>query len=334
MADTAEKKIVTDQPVEKNEKIYPLKDYAGSRPPAPEWFNKALADAPEVCWTEVEGAKIHYLRWGDRSKPGLLLCHGNGAHAHWWDFIAPYFAKDWNVAALTFSGMGESDWRERYDMDTFAAEQIAVCDAAGMFEHAQKPTIVAHSFGGFVTIVAGADYGDRLNGTVLLDSPVNPPERRKNRPKGSDLVRPTRVYPSLEDALSRFRLAPSQPCENHYAIDHIARHSLREAVDKDGKSGWTWKFDPAIWRRFEARREPEDLLRATKCRIAVFFGADSAIIHPETEPHMQELLGHQVPFISIPEARHHLMLDQPLATVSALRTLLGEWRHSSPHRSV
>ena len=50
--------------------------------------------------------------------------------------------------------------------------------------------------------------------------------------------------------------------------------------------------------------------------------------------YMQELLGHQVPYISIPHARHHVMIDQPLAFVAALRTLLAEWDHSSPNRSV
>ena len=31
------------------------------------------------------------------------------------------------------------------------------------------------------------------------------------------------------------------------------------------------------------------------------------------------------PFFAIPEAEHHLMLDQPLAVVSALRGLLAAW---------
>ena len=31
------------------------------------------------------------------------------------------------------------------------------------------------------------------------------------------------------------------------------------------------------------------------------------------------------PFLAIPEAGHHVMLDQPLALVSALRALLASW---------
>jgi pimeloyl-ACP methyl ester carboxylesterase len=47
---------------------------------------------------------------------------------------------------------------------------------------------------------------------------------------------------------------------------------------------------------------------------------------------MYGLLNRQVPFIGIPEARHHVMLDQPLAFVAALRTMLQEWRYSEPAR--
>ena len=59
----------------------------------------------------VEGARVHYLRWGDKARPGLLLVHGNAAHAYWWSFIAPFLARDYNVAAIDLSGMGDSDWR-------------------------------------------------------------------------------------------------------------------------------------------------------------------------------------------------------------------------------
>jgi pimeloyl-ACP methyl ester carboxylesterase len=326
-------KLVKDQPPEMPSEGGPLAVYGGERPDAPDWFLRAVEQPYDVCTVEVAGARVQYQRWGSRAKPGLLLVHGNGAHAHWWDFIAPYFAQDYNVAAITLSGMGDSGRRETYDMTCYAAEQIAVCEDAGMFEHAIKPVICAHSFGGFVTLVTGADYGERLTGTVIVDSPVNPPDRPHEgpprRPRGN------RVYPDLATALSRFRLAPPQACDNHYIMDYIARWSLTRAGAEDADAeGWTWKFDPAIWRRFEPDREPADMLRATKCRIAIFRGEESALMPDNVGDYMQELLGHEVPFISIPHARHHVMLDQPLAFIAALRTLLGEWDHSSPNRQV
>lgn len=326
-------RLVKDQPTEMPSEGGPLAQYAGARPPAPAWFLKAVEQPYERAEVEVQGARITYQRWGRRDRPGLLLCHGNGAHAHWWDFIAPYFADRYNVAALTFSGMGESDWRETYDMAVFSEEQIAVCEDAGMFDHEIKPVICAHSFGGFVTLLTGADHGARLTGTIIVDSPVNPPDRPRDGPPRR--ARANKVYPDLESALARFRLAPPQLCENHFAMDYIARWSLKKVEGVAGAPpGWTWKFDPSIWRRFEAGREPADMLRATKCRIAIFRGEESDLMPDDVGDYMRALLGHQVPFISIPHARHHVMLDQPLAFVSALRTLLAEWDHSSPHRAV
>ena len=61
----------------------PLALLHGTVPPAPAWFARVIAQTPESAFVEVEGARIHYLRWGDRAKPGLLLVHGNAAHAYW-----------------------------------------------------------------------------------------------------------------------------------------------------------------------------------------------------------------------------------------------------------
>ena len=47
-----------------------------------------------------------------------------------------------------FSGMGQSDWREMYTQYVLADEVVAVAEATGLFNHAEKPLIAAHSFGG------------------------------------------------------------------------------------------------------------------------------------------------------------------------------------------
>lgn len=305
----------------------PLAGLAGAVPPAPAWFEEAVAATPESGFVEVAGAPIHYLRWGDKRRPGLLLAHGNAAHAYWWSFIAPWLARDYNVAALDFSGMGDSGWRESYSMELFAEEQLAVCEAAGMFAPEEPPVIVAHSFGGFVTMLTGALHGERLAGTVIVDSPVNPPDRAHNGPRNRS-IKPNRVYPDLTAALARFRLMPPQPCENLYLMDFVARHSLK-AVE----GGVTWKFDPAIWQDFSIG-DVAARLKATKCRIAIFRGENSVLLPPEIGEYMFNLLGRAAPVVEIPLAQHHIMLDQPLAFVAALRALLADWDHSVPTRRV
>ena len=59
---------------------------------APGWFRRALKVPFEDREVAVAETSIHYLYWAERETlPGLVLVHGNGAHAHWWRFIAPFF---------------------------------------------------------------------------------------------------------------------------------------------------------------------------------------------------------------------------------------------------
>lgn len=315
---------MSDPQVDFPELERPLEALAGTVPPAPKWFHDAVAVEPESCRLNVDGASIHYLRWGDRRKPGLLLVHGNAAHARWWSFIAPFLSRDYNVAALDLSGMGDSEWRkDGYSMELFARELLAVCEDSGMMKCAEPPVIVGHSFGGFITVLAGALYGEFLKGTVILDAPVNPPDR----PRAPLTARAHHHYPTLARALARFRLLPPQTCENLYLLDYVARHSLREI---DG--GFRWKFDPQIWQNFTIG-DMAERLRDTKCRIAIFRGENSILMPPAVGEFMFNLLGRSAPVVEIPQAQHHLMLDQPLALVAALRALLADWEHSEPSRS-
>ena len=308
-----------------------LTPFHGEVPPAPQWFTDTVAIEPESAFVTVEGARIHYLRWGDRAKPGLLLVHGNAAHAYWWSFIAPFLAREYNIAAIDMSGMGDSDWRTSYSMETFVAEQLAVCEAAGMFVPDEPPIIVAHSFGGFITMLTAALHGERLAGTVIVDSPVNPPGRPGGPPKREH--RPHRVYPNMAEALARFRLMPPQACENLYIVDWVGRRSLKEVPQENGEPGFTWKFDPTIWQDFSIG-DTAARLRGAKCRIAIFRGENSILLPPEIGEYMFNLLGRAAPIVEIPQAQHHVMLDQPLAMVAALRALLADWDHSVPTRRL
>jgi pimeloyl-ACP methyl ester carboxylesterase len=314
---------MSDAPV----KVGPLAEFAGAEVPGPAWFQAAIAAKPAQRIVQAGGTPIHYLQWGQRGKPGLLFVHGNGAHAYWWAFVAPFFSEYFNAVAMDLSGMGDSGRRERYSMEQFVDEQILVAEDAGLFEADRPPVIVAHSFGGFVTILTGALHGQRLGGVVIVDSPVSPPERRDDGPPRRAL-RPHRIYPDLASALARFRLAPDQPCENAYILDYIARKSLAK-VD----SGWTWKFDPSIWTRFSIG-DMAERLRATRCRIALMRGELSELMPHEVGEYMFNVLGRQAPVVEIPQARHHVMLDQPIAFISALRALLADWEHSSPSRKA
>ncbi|MBM1171140.1 alpha/beta fold hydrolase [Microvirga arabica] len=306
-----------------------LASLAGARPSAPPWFDQALADAPERGFTEAAGARIETLTWGERGRPGLLFLHGNGAHADWWSFIAPFFSSEYRCTALSWSGMGGSDRRERYSFDIFVKEAMTIAEATGLFENGAKPVFIGHSFGGFPIIEAAARHGERLGGGIIIDTPIFSPERRKERKeKGAAWeMRPHKIYPTLEDALQRFRLVPAQPCENLFIADFIARTSLTQ-VETAEEAGWTWRFDPYLWRDYEWE-DPAPALSAPKCPLAVLLGARSTLMQEGDIARMRKLLPPGTPVIDIPEAYHHVPIDQPLALVAALRAVLAGWASAS-----
>jgi len=55
------------------------------------------------------------------------------------------------------------------------------------------------------------------------------------------------------------------------------------------------------------------------------FGEKSALVSRETASYMSSLMGPRAPVVEVPEARHHVMLDQPLGFIAALRMLLNSW---------
>jgi pimeloyl-ACP methyl ester carboxylesterase len=291
----------------------------------PGWFNRAITEPYEDRQVVSNDIPIHYLSWeGDSRKPGLIFVHGNGAHAHWWTFIAPFFRDEYRVVAIDLAGAGDSGYCDTYTPEGFAAQIDAVMSDAGFGDDS---IIVGHSFGGYITLKTGLMYRDRLTGIVLVDSAIRPPDFSWERdPKRSPLRR-KRIYDDFDTAHSRFRLMPPQDCKNDFILDYIGRHSLKEVAD-----GWTWKFDDTMFSKFDFGAAMHEDLARLRCRVGVIYGEDSYLFSQEIADFMFRTLDESVPFVGIPEAQHHLFLDQPLAFVSALRTLLAEWRHSRPHR--
>lgn len=301
---------------------YPLAKYHGERPPAPDWFKKAIETTGVNQAVIVDGANVTYKQWGDPKKPGLLLVHGNAAHANWFDFIAPFFMDNYNVVAMTFTGMGDSGWRDDYGTNQYVADQIGVLKHTGMLAHSEKPIIAAHSYGGVISIAVAAQIGDQIKGLVTLDTTIFPPsvDLEAQRPKFSGNVP---FFPDLKSALARFRLIPGQPCKNDFIVDHIARNSVKQ-VERNAEVGWTWKLDPELWDKMGLIETGAwDLIPTVPCRLAFLRGERSVLLTKEVKKGM--LSQRKAPFITIKNAGHHVFLDNPLDTVFELKELFETW---------
>lgn len=268
----------------------------------------------------MAGARISYRSWGRAGLPGVVLVHGTAAHARWWDHVAPFLAgspardEGLRVAALSMSGHGDSDWRDSYDLGQWADEIMAVASAA---EISGPPVIIGHSLGGMVAIAAARRYGSALTGIAVIDSPLfagRPPAKRPVLEMGFGTQR---AYPSREAILDRFHLVPEQPVLP-YIRDHVAAWSV---TARD--NGWYWKFDQGL---FTKMMPPSwsALAERPGCPVAIF-RAEHGLMSPEMVQTSPLLLGQAVTVVELPAAGHHVMLDQPLSLVAALRTLLVGW---------
>ena len=282
----------------------------------PEWFTQALSAPVTERVTVLDGVPVAYRMWGSSlNGRGIVLVHGGAAHSRWWDHIGPLLAADRRVIAIDLSGHGDSGRRESYSFPGWAREILAVAADAGL----DAPTVIGHSLGGVVTLRLAALAGSRIEGAVVIDSPVRNPAPEQHAAQDRRVFRELRVYPSREAAIARFRPVPDQPVLG-YIADHVAATSVCQA---DG--GWTWKWDPRVF-VLEPPRAP---LTRLACRVALF-RAEHGIMSAEMSEIMYDRLGRVAPLIEIPAAGHHIMLDQPIALAAALRTLLSDWDHSLP----
>jgi len=285
-------------------------------PAVPPWFTAAVAVQPEQHTVTVEGISIAYRAWGEPSDRGIVLVHGGAAHARWWDHIAPLLTNGWRVIAPDLSGHGDSDRRPRYNLDTWAREVLSVSTDAGI----AAPVVIGHSMGGFIALRMATLFGSQLAGVVAIDSPVRDIAPEETAARQRRAFGPLWVYPTREQALARFRPIPDQPVLP-YIAEHVAATSLRPV-----EGGWTWKFDPSIFARDQFT---PTLLTRLDCRVALF-RAEHGIVSEKLGEVMYDRLGRVAPLVEIPAAGHHIMLDEPIALVSALRTLLADWDHSIP----
>jgi pimeloyl-ACP methyl ester carboxylesterase len=217
---------------------------------------------------------------------------------------------------VDLSGHGDSGHRDTYSLDEWPGEVLAAAKASGI---AGRPVLVGHSMGGMVALRAASSFPDELEAIVVVDTPIGylTPEDRAARDQAA--FGPLRRYRTESEAIARFRLIPPQEQALPYVVQHIAARSVRPVA-----GGWSWKFDPEIFDRNSL--DPESL-SALRCPTTLV-RAEHGLLTAEMCAHVRLADGRPAPVVEIPEASHHVMIDQPLTLVTALRALLVNQRYA------
>jgi pimeloyl-ACP methyl ester carboxylesterase len=288
----------------------------------PRWLRRALAEEARCGSVEVDGATIAWREWGEGGgdRQPLLLVHGFRAHGRWWDPIGPMLAEDRRVVAIDLGGMGDSGRRPSYSRAGFAREIVAVIAAAGL----DRPAIAAHSFGGTVALLACALAPDAIGRLIFVDSYLELLDDERGiageeEEDAEDAAETGALFPTREAAMRRFRLQPANGWPDPHILVHVARESVLETEE-----GCRWKFDGRIVATLAAEKlaPPEGIA----VPLDLIFGELSTLVPRDRAMLLREMLPGCGDPVGIPWAHHHILLEQPLALVAALRGLLANPR--------
>ena len=258
---------------------------------------------------ELSGVQLHALRWGDRALPPLVLLHGAGANAHWWSHLAPAFAERFHVVALDFRGHGDSDHPEERASGAFELDLEALLDELG----ATAPVLVGHSLGAHVALAfAARSHAPRA--IVLVDPSrgASPSRRRATRLALS--LNPS--YATRAHAVRRFQFLPGAAAAEESLRRAIAEQSVHELPD----GRWGFKFD-ALWFGLPPTERPDPT--RVQCPVLIVRGAASPLLTAEGAEQLRASLP-DAREVVIPEAGHHVIVDQPARFLTEVTRFLDE----------
>ncbi|MFF9687117.1 amino acid adenylation domain-containing protein [Streptomyces sp. NPDC014623] len=124
--------------------------------------------APAATATAVsaDGNRIRYRVRG-HGPTALVLIHGLGCDASYWDRQLEHFADRYTVVAPDLAGHGGSGRsRQRWTVEAFAEDVVAVVGQEGL----DDVILVGHSLGGPVMLAAERLLGGRVRGLVGVDT--------------------------------------------------------------------------------------------------------------------------------------------------------------------
>ena len=269
--------------------------------------------------------RLHYVDWGNKDAPPLLLLHGGRDHCRAWDWVAQALRPDWHIIAPDLRGHGDSEWPSdgNYTMPAF------IYDLAQLI-HQQRlapVNIIAHSLGGNIALRYTGIMPDAVKKLVAIEgvgpAPKQVAERGKigiaERMQGwiderrSLAGRLPRRYASIEDAFRRMqeanrRLSPQQ-----------ARHLTEHGVNQNEDGTYSWKFDNyvrAMRSQDMTQAEVEQLWSRITCPTLLVYGNESWASNPEKDGRIRHFHNARVvAFSGAGHWVHHDRLDAFLAEV-------------------
>lgn len=233
--------------------------------------------------------RLHYVDWGNREAPLLVLVHGGRDHCRSWDFLAERLRKDWHVIAPDLRGHGDSQWSSD---GTYLMAGYIYDLAQLITEQTDGPVaILAHSLGGMVSLRYAGIFPERVSSILAIEGLGMSPRwiadrmsvgiggRMRNwilEQRGLAGRQPRR-YGSIEDALERMQ------GENPRLNAEQARHLTINGINRNEDGTYSWKFDNYVrtWPPYDMPQgDVEELWRSITCPALLVYGTQGQASNP------------------------------------------------------
>jgi len=273
--------------------------------------------------------RLHYVDWGNRDAPTLLLVHGGRDHCRNWDWVAQALRGDYHIIAPDLRGHGDSQW-----MIGGSYNQIDyVYDIAQLLRQIDRNpvTIIGHSLGGSISLLYTGLYPDNVRKLVAIEGMGPSPamlEQRLAQPFEDRLHnwvndlhklsgRVPRRYASLEEAYERMQT------ENPHLSEAQARHLTIHGSNQNEDGSYSWKFDNYVRVFAPTGLEPvqqQHLYSRISCPTLLIRGTESWASDPAVDGRARHFRNVRV--ANIEQAGHWAHHDQLDAFLEVTRAFL------------
>ena len=255
-------------------------------------------DSAQSKFAMLDGAKIHYVNYGEGSD-ALVLIHGWTQNIDAWRDQISEFAKRNRVVAIDLPGHGKSDKPEtKYSMEYFARAVEAVMRDAGV----SRAVLVGHSMGTPVARQFYRKYPNKTLAIVIVDGMLKPFADAATMNRMIDGFR----APNYKQAISQMFAQMAGPNFDAEVMKRINESSMNtpQHVLVGAMEGMA---DPAIW--------GDDKINVPVLAIM----AKNPFFPPDLGEQMKQLVPN-LEFHMWDDATHFLMMEKPKefnASVSA-----------------
>jgi pimeloyl-ACP methyl ester carboxylesterase len=229
---------------------------------------------PVMIKAKGDGVKIQVAVWEGKGKP-ILCVHGLTANCRCWDVLASSLAPQHKVIAMDLRGRGLSDGPPSgYSVENHCRDILALMDDQGL----ERPVLMGHSLGAFISLVFAAKYSQRVDRLILVDGGGKLSEAQMTKVFAGikpSLDRLGKVFPDFESYVALLKQAPFlQPWNSffetyfRYEVEDV-EGGVRSRVHPkhiEEEAGNLKKMDSSQF--YKKVMTPTLILRATKGMLA------------------------------------------------------------------